>query len=162
MNNIVPPDDPQSRIDNYIGYTSGITGSQAPGPCSAAYLLISPDGNELFREIMDTGIHSTGHDAEYLAVALLSRVVRTRFAHIKNLFIFCSDKLVGHQLSGLWQVRVARHQQFAEKIASNLKNIQWGIKWIPLVEHQLKDWHWENYKKSNEAGTQTGISQGNL
>ena len=115
MNNVVHLHERQIT-DDFIGYTSGITGSQSTGPCSIAYLLTAPDGSELAKESINTSIVGTGHDAEYLAVTLLSRVVRSRFAYIKNLSIFCSDQLVVNQLSGQWRIQVEQHQQFVKKI----------------------------------------------
>ena len=147
MTNIVHLHERQMRDDDYIGYSSGITGFRSPGPCSIACLLIAPDGRELTRELVDTGIHGSGHDAEYLALTLLSRVVMKQFVRVHNLRIFCSNQLVVNQLSGRWQVHVDRHRQFVKKITSTLCDIHWGITWLPARDNPLKAWHWEHANK---------------
>jgi len=148
--NIIHMHDPQMG-HAHIAVTIGITGSQHPGPISISYLLIAPDGTELARESMETGINGTCHEAEYLAIMLLSRVVRSRFGSIKSLSILSSDQLVVHQLTGRWRIRVDRFQTYVDKIHLSLKDIEWGIAWIPRVGNQLKDSHWERYQENDKA-----------
>ena len=82
---------------------------------------------------------------------LLSRVVRSRFGSIKSLSILSSDQLVVHQLTGRWRIRVDRFQTYVDKIHLSLKDIEWGIAWIPRVGNQLKDSHWERYQENDKA-----------
>jgi ribonuclease HI len=149
MSNVFHLHERQMRVDDYIGYASGITGFQHPGPLSIAYLLIAPDGTELERELINTNMSGSGHDAEYLAVMYLSRAVATSFPDVKNLRIFSSSQLVVNQLCGRWSTYTDRFRIFGEKIRSNLKHIQWDIAYIPRPDNQLKDWHWERYEESH-------------
>ena len=102
---------------------------------------------------MDTGINGSGHDAEYVSVMFLSRVITSHFDCIKNISIYSSSKLVVNQLSGRWAIRLQRHQTFVDKITSDLSNIVWDITWIPRVESHLKDWHWEHFYYPEDALT---------
>ena len=94
----------------------------------------------------------SGHDAEYLAVMLLCRVVTSRFAHVGNLSILCCDQLVVNQLSGTWRIGLKRFQTFVEKVSLDLKGVQWGITWIPRIANPIKTWHWDNYHQDNNTG----------
>ena len=160
MNNIVIPDVPHLR-DNYIGYTSGITGFQHPGALSIAHLLTSPDGTELARELINTNRIGSGHEAEYLAVMHLSRAIAIRFPDIKNLWIFSSSQLVVNQLCGRWSTYTDRFQIFADKIHSDLRHIQWGITYKPRLDNPFKNCHWERYEESHpeQSWTDSALRQ---
>jgi hypothetical protein len=140
--------EPQMR-DNYTGYASGITGFQHPGPLSIAYLLIAPDGTQLARELLNTNMTGSAHESEYLAVMCLARAVAIRFPDIKNLRIFSSSQLVVNQLCGRWSTYTDRFRIFADKIHTDVRHIHWDISWIPRIENQLKQWHWERYQRSH-------------
>jgi hypothetical protein len=157
MNNIHDP----AAKGNYIAYTSGIIGFQNHGLFSVCYFLTAPDGNELARDLISTEIYGTPHEAEYLATMYLSRVVSSEFPQIRNLWIFSSNQLVVNQLSGTWRIYDQRFQTYAGKIHSNLAQIQWGITWIPRIENQLKNWHWERYEVSHpeEFSTDSALKQ---
>lgn len=155
MNNVIHLNERQMRIDEYVGYASGITGFQHPGPLSIAYALIAPDGNELARELINTNMIGSGHEAEYLATMYLSRAVATRFPDVKNLRIFSSSQLVVNQLCGHWRIYVDRFQTFVAKIHSNLKDIQWDINFISRLDNQLKDWHWTRYEEGHPGESPT-------
>ncbi len=133
----------QTNSNGYTAYTSGITGDSNPGPISIAYLLVAPDGQKLERELMSTGINGSGHDAEYVSLMFLCRLIKSRFAYIESLSIYSSSKLVVNQLSGRWAIRVQRHQTFVDKITSDLSDIVWDITWTPRIENPIKTWHWE-------------------
>lgn len=149
MSNVMPPHKRQMGIEDYIGYTSGITGLQQPGALSIAYLLLTPDGEELARELIDTKISGSAHDAEYLALMCLSRAVAIRFPDVKNLRIYSSSQLVVNQLRGNWRIYVNRFRIFGEKIHSNLEHMQWSIAYLPRTDNPLKNWHWERYEESH-------------
>ncbi len=140
----------------FIAYTSGITGDTNPGPISIAYLLLAPDGQELCKELVDTAINGSGHDAEYLSVMHLSRAIASSFDNITDLSVYSSSKLLVNQLSGRWAIRVQRHQTFVDKIALDLSNISWNVTWISRIENPMKTWHWEYYSftKDDSKGIQ--------
>jgi hypothetical protein len=154
MNNI---HDPQMR-SHYIGYTSGITGFQHPGPLSIAYLLEGPDGTELARELINTNAAGSGHESEYLAVMYLARTIETRFPDVTNLRIYSSSQLVVNQLCGRWTTYIDRFRIFADKIDASLKHLHWGITYIPRLDNRLKDWHWAGYEKSQPAGSPVDLA----
>ncbi len=145
----------------FIAYASGITGDSNPGPISIAYLLVAPDGKELCKELVDTAINGSGHDAEYLSVMHLSRAITSCFDNITNLSVYSSSKLLVNQLSGRWAIRVQRHQTFVDKITSHFSNINWDVTWIPRIENPMKTWHWEyhSYSKDDSKGIHRDSSQ---
>jgi hypothetical protein len=139
--------EPHVTSQDYVGYTSGITGVKGPGPCSATYLLVGPDGQEITRELMKTDMCGTGHDAEYLAVRFLTKVVTSQFPYIRTLCIMSSNLLVVNQLCGRWRIRVERYQKLVHMIQSTLEGLHWYVTWIPGGCNPLKPWHWEQHKE---------------
>jgi len=128
----------------HLAYTSGITGRKGNGRISIAYLLVGPDGRELFREFHDTPYWGSLNDAEYLGVQELADALNT-LPPVDNLFLFCSSKLVVNQLRGAWRINVDRHQCFVSKIKIRLRATNWSVNWVPGQSNAVKQWHWEKY-----------------
>lgn len=141
----------QMNVRDCEGYASGITVLGNPGVCSAAYLLMAPNGTELARDLVTTGLRGSGHDAEYLALRLLSSAVKCRFPRVRRLSLFSSSQLVVNQLSGRWRIRVPVHQQFVEEISLNLHDLEWSIEWVPGAANSIKAWHWQRVREQGET-----------
>jgi ribonuclease HI len=163
MNRVVHLHARQMNVRDCEGYSSGITELGNPGVCSAAYLLMAPNGTELAKELVNTGLRGSGHDAEYLALRLLSSAVKSRFRRVRRLSLFSSSQLVVNQLSGRWRIRVPLHQQFVEEISLNLHDLEWSIEWTPAVANPIKAWHWKHYEeKGDTEGEMNKASYGDL
>jgi ribonuclease HI len=108
-----------------------------PGESGAGIFALNGSRMELFRESIYLG-SMTNNMAEY--EALIRALEKAAESHVNNLSVYTDSLLIANQVNGIYKVKNACLQGYAEKAKSIVSGFDaFTIKYIPREENAIAD-----------------------
>lgn len=126
--------------EKIIIFTDG--GSRGnPGLAGAGVFIADEKGNEIYKEYKFLGL-KTNNEAEYLAMNLALKYLKTNLKPSTEIVFKLDSKLVVEQMNKNWQIKEERLRLLAEENWKILKLLPYSsclIKHIPRSENKMAD-----------------------